>query len=105
MAAMTQTETQDGEALVVDQLVRITGTIGWFWITEIPADPNGTYILYGGTVGRNGVYAKTRYISRDHLEPITTPGKLRKAKQTRHAIAEALSAAPRVSQTRKPGKK
>ena len=90
-------------ALAVDQLVRIKDTIGWFWITALPAD--GVVILYGGTVGRNGVYAKTRCVRRDQIETITTPGKLRKAAQTRHAIAEALSAAPRVSQTRKPGKK
>ena len=99
---MTQTKTDE---LVVDQLVRIKDTIGWFWITVVPNDPNGTYVLYGGIVSRSGVYAKTRCVPRDRVETITTPGKLRKAAQTRHAIAEALSAAPRVSQTRKPGKK
>lgn len=109
MARMTQTETatetKKDEALVVDQLVRIVDTVGWFWVTAVPEDPHGTYVLYGGIVSRSGVYAKTRCIARARIETITTPGKLRKAAQTRHAIAEAMSAAPRVSSTRKPGKK
>lgn len=102
---MTQTESET-EALVIGQLVRIAGDIGWFRVTELPETRrDSSYVLYGGLVGRNGVYAKTRYVKRERLETITTPGKMRKAAQTLHAIDEALSAAPKVSSTRKPGKK
>lgn len=101
---MTQTENAT-EELAVGQLVRIADTIGWFWVTKLPEDPNGTIILYGGTVGRGGVYAKTRCVKRDRVLLITTVGWMRKAKLTQHAIVEALSAAPKVSSTRKPGKK
>lgn len=102
---MTQTE-EKTEVLALGQLVRIKDCIGWFWITELPdTRHDNSYVLYGGLVGRGGVYAKTRYIERCNIEIITTPGKRRKAEQTRHAINEALAAAPRVSSTRKPGKK
>ena len=102
---MTQTEDKT-EELVVGQLVRITDDLGWYWITQLPDNrQDSSYVLYGGLVGRNGVYARTRYVKRERLETITTPGKLRKAAQTRHAIEEALAAAPKVSSTRKPGRK
>lgn len=102
---MTQTESET-EALAIGQLVRIVGDIGWFRVTELPETRHdNSYVLYGGLVGRNGVYAKNRYALREKIETITTPGKLRKATQTMHAIDEAMSAAPKVSSIRKPGKK
>jgi hypothetical protein len=102
---MTQTEAKTDE-LVVGQLVRIKNDLGWYRVTELPETRHdSSYVLYGGLVGRNGVYAKNRFVKRERLETIDTPGRLRKAAQTLHAIDEALSAAPKVSSIRKPGRK
>lgn len=102
MTRMTQT--QDDE-FVVDQLVRIKDQLGWFWIVTLPTEEAGHFSLYGGTVSRGGgIHARSRYVRRDQLEAITTPGYLRKAEQTRHAIREALQSGPRPH-SKKPGKK
>lgn len=102
---MTQTEDKT-EELALGQLVRIKNDLGWYRVTELSTTRHdNSYVLYGGLVGRNGVYAKNRYALRENIETIDTPGRLRKAAQTLHAIDEALSAAPKVSSIRKPGRK